>query len=81
MAGFLKGAGIPMVMGQTVPLRVPANAEIVIEGYVRTDAGQIGWDPDSEEPLGDGAVVEGPFGDHTGWYSCPIGIRSSMSRR
>lgn len=71
MAGFLNGAGIPMVMGQTVPLRVPANAEIVIEGYVRTDAGQIGWDPDSEEPLGDGAVVEGPFGDHTGWYSMP----------
>ena len=70
MAGFLNGAGIPMVMGQTVPLRV-RNAEIVIEGYVRTDAGQIGWDPDSEEPLGDGAVVEGPFGDHTGWYSMP----------
>ena len=71
MAGFLNGAGIPMVMGKTVPLRVPANAEIVIEGYVRTDAGQIGWDPESDEPLGEGAVVEGPFGDHTGWYSMP----------
>ena len=71
LAGFLNGQGIPMVMGKTVPLRVPANAEIVIEGHVRTDGGQIGWDPDSDEPLGEGAVVEGPFGDHTGWYSMP----------
>ena len=71
MAGFLNGRGIPMVMGRTVPLRVPANAEIIIEGYARTDAGPIGWDPESDEPLGEGAVVEGPFGDHTGWYSMP----------
>lgn len=71
MAGFLNGKGIPLVMGRTVPIRVPANAEIVIEGYVRTDAGEIGWSPDSKEPLGEGAVVEGPFGDHTGWYSMP----------
>ncbi|MDG2423600.1 MAG: UbiD family decarboxylase [Phycisphaerales bacterium] len=71
MAGFLNGKGIPLVNAKTVPLRVPANAEIVIEGMVRTDAGNIGWEPDSGEPLGDGAVIEGPFGDHTGWYSMP----------
>ena len=71
MAGFLNGQGIPLVNAKTVPLRVPANAEIVIEGFVRTDAGTIGWEPDSDEPLGDGAVIEGPFGDHTGWYSMP----------
>ncbi|MCH2132243.1 MAG: UbiD family decarboxylase [Phycisphaerales bacterium] len=71
MAGFLNGRGIPMVKARTVPLRVPANAEIVIEGLVRTDAGNVGWDPDSGEPLGPGAVIEGPFGDHTGFYSMP----------
>ena len=34
MAGFLNGRGIPLVKAKTVPLRVPANAEIIIEGYV-----------------------------------------------
>ncbi|MEE2907965.1 MAG: UbiD family decarboxylase [Planctomycetota bacterium] len=71
MAGFLNGRGIPLVKAKTVPLRVPANAEIVIEGFVRTDAGNVGWEPESGEPLGEGAVIEGPFGDHTGWYSMP----------
>ncbi len=71
MAGFLEGRGIPMVPARTVPLRVPANSEIVIEGWVRTDAGACGWTPDSGEPIGDGAVLEGPFGDHTGYYSLP----------
>ncbi|MDP7071205.1 MAG: UbiD family decarboxylase [Phycisphaerales bacterium] len=71
MAGFLEGRGIPMVSARTVPLRVPANSEFVIEGFVRTDAGPCGWDARGDEPLGPGAVLEGPFGDHTGYYSLP----------
>ncbi|MEE2718314.1 MAG: UbiD family decarboxylase [Planctomycetota bacterium] len=71
LAGYLNGGGIPLVNGVTVPLRVPANSEIVIEGFVNTDAGGIGWSPDGDEPLGPGAVFEGPFGDHTGFYSMP----------
>ncbi len=73
MAGFLNQGGIPMVACKTVPLRVPANAEIVIEGYIRPDAGFPGWDPrlPNAGPLGGGAVFEGPFGDHTGYYSMP----------
>jgi 4-hydroxy-3-polyprenylbenzoate decarboxylase len=71
MAGFLHGRGIPLVPAKTVPLRVPANCEIVIEGFVSTECGFIDWDPVSAEPLGPGAVFEGPFGDHTGFYSLP----------
>ena len=71
MAGFLNGRGIPMVQARTVPLRVPANAEIVIEGFVRTDAGPIDFDPRKDGEIGPGAVFEGPFGDHTGFYSLP----------
>lgn len=71
MAGFLNGRGIPVVPATTVPLRVPAHCEIVIEGYVRTDAGPVDWDPRGGEPLGPGAAFEGPFGDHTGYYSMP----------
>ncbi len=89
MAGFLNGGGIPLVRARTVPLWVPANAEIVIEGWVSCEAGGIGWEPvkPSEEArergseagaksadkygLGAGAVFEGPFGDHTGFYSMP----------
>jgi 4-hydroxy-3-polyprenylbenzoate decarboxylase len=77
LAGFLNGGGIPMVRCRTVDLHVPAHAEIVIEGHVRTDAGFIGYDPrvkgpDGQPiPLGPGAVFEGPFGDHTGFYSLP----------
>ncbi len=71
MCGFLNGTGIPMVRAKTVPLWVPANSEIVIEGWVRTDCGTIGFDPRSGDALGPGAVFEGPFGDHTGFYSLP----------
>lgn len=71
MAGFLNGRGIPMVKAKTVPLRVPANSEIIIEGWVSTECGLIGYDPRRGEPLGPGAVFEGPFGDHTGFYSLP----------
>jgi 4-hydroxy-3-polyprenylbenzoate decarboxylase len=53
IAGFLRGSPVEMVKCQTVDLEVPANAEIVLEGYVE---------------LGD-LRREGPFGDHTGYYS------------
>ena len=52
-AGFLNGRGIELVPCKTIPLEVPANAEIVIEGFV---------DPALK-------LMEGPFGDHTGFYS------------
>jgi len=52
-AGFLNGRGIELVPCRTIPLEVPANAEIVIEGFV---------DPTEK-------LMEGPFGDHTGFYS------------
>ncbi len=71
MAGFLNRGGIPLVRCKTNPMWVPANAEIVIEGMVSTDAGFIGYDPHTDGPLGPGAVFEGPFGDHTGYYSMP----------
>ncbi len=52
-AGFLNGTGVELVPCKTIPLEVPANAEIVIEGFA---------DPQQ-------TLVEGPFGDHTGFYS------------
>ena len=52
-AGFLNGGGIELVRCKTIDLEVPANSEIVIEGYV---------DPTEK-------LMEGPFGDHTGFYS------------
>ncbi len=76
-AGFLNGRGIELVQCKTVDLQVPANAEIVIEGFVSTECGPIGYDPRAKGPdgqtipLGDGAAFEGPFGDHTGFYSLP----------
>ncbi|MEM1423525.1 MAG: UbiD family decarboxylase, partial [Planctomycetota bacterium] len=70
-AGFLNQGAIKLVKCQTVDLHVPANAEIVIEGFVSTEAGPIGWLPESGADLGPGAVFEGPFGDHTGFYSLP----------
>ncbi|MEI7658599.1 MAG: UbiD family decarboxylase domain-containing protein [Phycisphaerae bacterium] len=72
LAGFLNRGGIPLVDCRTVPLSVPANSEIVIEGYVSDQAGLIGFDPRVPgSSLGPGAVFEGPFGDHTGFYSLP----------
>lgn len=75
-AGFLNNAAIRLVKCSTIDMHVPANAEIVIEGRVSTEAGHIGFDPRpryGEPPpeLGPGAVFEGPFGDHTGFYSLP----------
>ncbi|NLG09409.1 MAG: menaquinone biosynthesis decarboxylase [Deinococcales bacterium] len=56
LTGFLRGRSLELVKGVTVDLEVPAHAEIVLEGYV---------DPAEE------LVVEGPFGDHTGFYTLP----------
>ena len=53
IAGFLRNKPVEMVKCETVDLEVPANAEIVLEGYV-----EIGE-----------TRIEGPFGDHTGFYS------------
>jgi 4-hydroxy-3-polyprenylbenzoate decarboxylase len=53
LAGFLRGDAVELVKAKTVDLEVPANAEIVLEGYVQK--GEVG--------------TEGPFGDHTGYYS------------
>ena len=53
VAGFLREEGVELVKGKTVDVLVPAHAEIVLEGYVV---------PGEERS-------EGPFGDHTGYYS------------
>ena len=52
-AGFLRRQPVELVKCETVDLEVPAEAEIVLEGYVDLDDMR----------------VEGPFGDHTGYYS------------
>ena len=76
LAGFLNRSSVKLTKCKTIDLHVPANAEIVIEGYVSTEAGPIGFDPrprygQAPPDLGPGAVFEGPFGDHTGFYSLP----------
>jgi 4-hydroxy-3-polyprenylbenzoate decarboxylase len=53
IAGFLREKPVEMVKCETVDVEVPANAEIVLEGYVETEE----------------LRTEGPFGDHTGYYS------------
>lgn len=54
-AGITRKKGIKLVKCKTVDLEVPANSEIVLEGYV---------DPEDIR-------MEGPFGDHTGYYTPP----------
>ena len=56
LAGYLRKQSVELVKCETNDLEVPANADFVIEGYV-----------DPKEPL----RIEGPFGDHTGYYSLP----------
>jgi 4-hydroxy-3-polyprenylbenzoate decarboxylase len=53
IAGFIRGKPVEMVQCETCDLEVPAHAEIVLEGYV--EIGEL--------------RTEGPFGDHTGFYS------------
>ena len=52
-AGFLRKQPVEMVKCKTIDMEVPAGSEIVLEGYV---------EPSEER-------IEGPFGDHTGYYS------------
>ncbi len=53
IAGFLRESPVELVKCETVDLEVPAHAEMVLEGYVNLDE----------------LRTEGPFGDHTGFYS------------
>ncbi len=55
IAGFLRGKPVELVKGETVDLEVPAHAEYILEGYV--DLSEL--------------RSEGPFGDHTGFYTMP----------
>ncbi len=72
LAGFLNRRAIPLVRCKTVPLDVPANSEIVIEGYVRTDAGFPGFDPRAPgASLGPGALFVCNFWENTVFYSLP----------
>jgi 4-hydroxy-3-polyprenylbenzoate decarboxylase len=76
-AGFLNRGAIPLVKCKTIDLHVPANAEIVIEGYVDTQARPPGLDHSDIRNHHSSIinlqheVLEGPFGDHTGFYSLP----------
>lgn len=54
-SGFLRKKSVELVKCKTIDMEVPANSEIVLEGYVNPGEKKI----------------EGPFGDHTGYYSSP----------
>ena len=68
-AGLLRGEKVELVDCKTVPLKVPATAEIILEGHVSLDE------------YGD----EGPYGDHTGYYnsveSFPVFTVSAITMR
>ncbi|HVO16862.1 MAG TPA: UbiD family decarboxylase [Alphaproteobacteria bacterium] len=68
-AGLLRGKAVELVPCKTVPLAVPAEAEIVLEGHVSLD------------DYGD----EGPYGDHTGYYNAvekfPVFTLSAITMR
>jgi 4-hydroxy-3-polyprenylbenzoate decarboxylase len=59
-AGLLRGARTDIVKCMSHDLWVPASAEIVLEGFIR---------PDASDPTGYESALEGPFGDHTGYYN------------
>ena len=68
-AGLLRGRKLELVDCRTVPLKVPAEAEIILEGHVSLD--------DYRD--------EGPYGDHTGYYNSvepfPVFTISALTRR
>jgi 4-hydroxy-3-polyprenylbenzoate decarboxylase len=68
-AGLLRGRKVDLVPCRTIPLKVPAEAEIVLEGHVSLD------------DYGD----EGPYGDHTGYYNAverfPVFTLSAVTMR
>src|SRR2546425_4242747 len=53
LAGFLRGEPVELVRAKTVAIDVPADAEIILEGYIDKDE----------------VTDEGPFGDNTGYYT------------
>jgi 4-hydroxy-3-polyprenylbenzoate decarboxylase len=59
-AGLLRGARTEIVKCITHDLSVPASAEIVLEGFIG---------PDASDSIGYETAIEGPFGDHTGYYN------------
>jgi 4-hydroxy-3-polyprenylbenzoate decarboxylase len=59
-AGLLRGSRTELVKAIGSELRVPASAEIVLEGHIY---------PDATHPTGYAHALEGPFGDHTGYYN------------
>lgn len=69
LAGFFRGRGVETVKCKTVDIEVPANAEFVLEGYVEPNELRL----------------EGPFGDHTGYYSLadmyPVFHITAVTRR
>jgi len=59
-AGLLRGSRTELVKAIGSELRLPASAEIVLEGHIY---------PDANHPTGYEHAMEGPFGDHTGYYN------------
>ena len=59
-AGLLRGSRTELVKAIGSELRVPASAEIVLEGHIY---------PDEAHPSGYEHALEGPYGDHTGYYN------------
>ena len=59
-AGLLRGSRTELVKAIGSELRVPASAEIVLEGHIY---------PDANHPSGYEHALEGPYGDHTGYYN------------
>ncbi|MFV0601382.1 MAG: 4-hydroxy-3-polyprenylbenzoate decarboxylase [Brachymonas sp.] len=59
-AGLLRGGRTEVADALGVPLQVPARAEIVLEGHIQ---------PDASHATGYAHALEGPFGDHTGYYN------------
>jgi 4-hydroxy-3-polyprenylbenzoate decarboxylase len=70
LAGFLRRQAVRLVSCVSVGLEVPADADFVLEGYVSTT---------------EAMVSEGPFGDHTGYYTpkspCPVFHVTAMTHR
>ncbi len=69
LAGWIRGKGVELVRCRTIDLEVPAHAEIVLEGFVDLTESR----------------TEGPFGDHTGYYSLaglyPVFHLTAVTRR
>ncbi|GAB1385673.1 UbiD family decarboxylase [Melaminivora sp.] len=59
-AGLLRGSRTELAQAIGLPLQVPAHAEIVLEGHIQ---------PDPEHVSGWQHALEGPYGDHTGYYN------------